>query len=189
MVRQHHGRVRILTGVNINEVLADGYSRIHRGVHMSLDGLKADQLIFRPADEANTIAWLIWHLSRVQDHHLSDMAGRDQAWIAGGWHQKFGKPADPQDTGQRYTADQVAAIRPESTQLLLDYFDAVHERSLEYIRGLSPADLDRELDEPQWNPKPTVGVRLISVIGDNLQHAGQVAYLRGLVENRHWFPA
>jgi uncharacterized damage-inducible protein DinB len=175
--------------VNINDLLADAYSRIQRGVHMSLEGLTAEQLAYRPAEPANTVAWLAWHLTRVQDHHLSDLAGREQAWIADRWHEKFGKPADPQETGQRYTAEQVAALRPSGPQLLLDYHDAVNARSLEYIRGLTPEDLDRELDEPQWDPRPTAGVRLVSVVGDNLQHAGQAAYLRGLIENRRWFPA
>ena len=175
--------------MDIHDLLADGFSRIQRSLHLSLDGLTAEQLTYRPAEQANTIGWLAWHLSRVQDHHLSDLAGREQAWIAGGWHEKFAKPADPQETGQRYTAEQVAAIRPTGPQLLLDYHDAVYGRSLEYIKTLKPADLDRALDEPQWDPRPTAGVRLVSVIGDNLQHAGQAAYLRGLIENRRWFPA
>lgn len=175
--------------MDIHDLLADGFSRIQRSLHLSLDGLTAEQLTYRPAEQANTIGWLAWHLSRVQDHHLSDLAGREQAWIAGGWHEKFGKPADPQETGQRYTAEQVAAIRPTGPQLLLDYHDAVYARSLEYIKTLKPVDLDRALDEPQWDPRPTAGVRLVSVIGDNLQHAGQAAYLRGLIENRRWFPA
>ncbi|MFI5268048.1 MAG: DinB family protein [Chloroflexota bacterium] len=175
--------------MEIHDLLADGYSRIQRSLHLSLDGLTAEQLTYRPAEQANTVAWLAWHLTRVQDHHLSELAGREQAWIVGGWHEKFGKPADPQETGQRYTAEQVAAIRPTSAQLVLDYHDAVYARSLEYIKTLKPADLDRVLDEPQWDPRPTVGVRVVSVIGDNLQHVGQAAYLRGLIENRRWFPA
>jgi uncharacterized damage-inducible protein DinB len=175
--------------MDVHELLADGYGRIQRSLHSTLDGLTADQLAYRPSEQANTIAWLAWHLTRVQDHHLSELAGREQAWIAGAWHSKFGKPADPRDTGQRYTPEQVAAIRLSDPKLLLDYHDAVCQRSLEYIRGLRPADLDRVLDEPQWDPKPTVGVRLVSVIGDNIQHAGQAAYVRGLIENRRWFPA
>jgi len=175
--------------VDIHDLLADGYNRIQRSLHLSLGGLTAEQLTYRPAEQANTIAWLAWHLTRVQDHHISDLAGRDQAWIAGGWHEKFGKPADSQETGQRHTSEQVAAIRPSAPQILLDYHDTVYQRSLEYIKALKPADLDRVLDEPQWDPRPTVGVRLVSVIGDNMQHAGQAAYLRGLIENRRWFPA
>jgi len=175
--------------VNSSDVLADGYGRIQQMLHRTLDGLTPDQLIYRPSENANSIAWLVWHLTRIQDHHLSALAGREQAWTADGWHARFGKPADDQDTGQRYTPEQVAAIRPESVQLLLDYHEAVYQRSLEYVRGLKDEDLDRVLNEPQWNPMPTVGVRLVSVINDNTQHAGQAAYLRGLIEDKRWFPA
>ena len=171
------------------DVVVEALGRIQRIVSMSLEGLTAEQLAYRPTDQANSIAWLAWHLSRVQDRHLSDLAGREQAWIADGWHARFDKPADPTDTGQRYTPEQVAAIRPQDPQLLLDYYNAVHQRTVEYLQTLSPADLDRELNEPQWNPLPTVGVRLVSVIADNLQHAGQVAYLRGIVEDKRWYPA
>ncbi len=171
------------------EVLVEALGRIRGLLRMALDGLSADQLAYRPAEEANSIAWLAWHLTRVQDHHLSDLAGREQAWIADGWHARFGKPADPLETGQRYTAAQVATIRPDSPQLLLDYHEAVHQRSVAYVQTLRPADLDRELNEPQYTPLPTVGVRLVSVCSDNLQHAGQIAYLRGLIQARHWFPA
>jgi hypothetical protein len=150
--------------MNVNEVLIDGYSRISQILTRTLPGLTPEQLVFRPAEEANSIAWLVWHLTRIQDHHLSDLAGRPQLWVSEGWHERFGKPADASDTGQGYTAEQVAEIRPSDAQLLLDYHDAVYQRSVEYIQTLSESDLDRELNEPRWNPLPTVGVRLVSVI-------------------------
>src|ERR671933_2429027 len=115
-----------------NEVVVEGLGRIQRLMSMSLEGLNADQLAYRPTEQANSIAWLAWHLTRVQDKHLSDLAGREQAWIADGWHARFGKPADPQDTGQRYTPEQVAAVRPDGPQLLLDYHEAVYQRSVDY---------------------------------------------------------
>ena len=171
------------------ELLVDGYSRIPQILGMALDGLTAEQLAYRPNEEANSIAWLAWHLTRVQDKQVSDLAGREQAWIADGWHARFDKPADPEDTGQRYTAEQVAAVRPAGPQVLLDYNRAVQERTAEYIRTLSAGDLDRELNEPRWNPLPTVGVRLVSILSDNLQHSGQALYLRGCIEGKHWHPA
>ena len=171
------------------DVVVEALGRIRGLLGMSLKGLTAEQLAFRPSEQANSIAWLAWHLTRVQDHHLSDLAGREQAWIADGWHARFGKPADPGDTGQRYTPEQVAGIRPAGPQLLLDYHNAVYRRSVEYLQGVTPADMDRVLDEPQYDPRPTLGVRLVSVCSDNLQHAGQMAYLRGCIEARHWFPA
>ncbi|WP_143671920.1 DUF664 domain-containing protein, partial [Streptomyces caniscabiei] len=77
-------------------------------------------------------------------------------------------------------AAQVAAVRVASGDLLTGYFDAVHERTLEYVRGLGPDDLDRVVDE-RWTPAVTLGVRLVSVLADDLQHVGQAAYVRGLL--------
>ncbi|HZR98462.1 MAG TPA: DinB family protein [Chloroflexota bacterium] len=171
------------------DVIVDALGRIRGLLGMSLDGLTAEQLAYRPSEQANSIAWLAWHLTRVQDDHLSALAGREQAWVAEGWHSRFGKPADPQDTGQGYTPEQVAAIRPDGPQILLDYHEAVHQRSVAYVQTLTPPDLDRVLNEPQYTPLPTVGVRLVSVCSDNLQHAGQIAYLRGLILDKRWFPA
>jgi DinB superfamily len=171
------------------DLLIDAFGRIGDSVHLTLDGLTPDQLCHRPDEEANSIAWLAWHLTRVQDDHVSDLAGQPQAWLSDGWHARFGKAADPGDTGFGYGPRQVAALRPADAQPLLGYFEAVHNRSVQYLQQVEARDLDRVLDEPQWDPRPTVGVRLISVIDDCLEHAGQMAYVRGLLERRHWFPA
>ena len=173
--------------MHIRDLLLDAFGRIDEEVRRTLEGLDKDQLSFRPNEQSNSIAWLAWHLTRVQDDHMSDLAGRPQAWLAEGWHARFDKPANAGDTGFGDSPGDVAALRPESAQVLVDYFTVVHRRSLEYLRGLEPSDLDRELDEP-WDPPVTVGVRLVSVIADCLQHVGQMAYIRGLIENRHWLP-
>jgi hypothetical protein len=75
----------------------------------------------------------------------------------------------------------VAAVQVDSADLLTGYYDAVHERTVAYLTTLSDADLDRIVDE-RWDPPVTLGVRLVSVISDDLQHAGQAAYARGLIE-------
>ena len=172
-----------------NAVLIDALGRVQTITKMAVEGLSVEQLTWRPTPNANTIAWLAWHLTRVQDNQIMAQAGRQQAWIEEGWHARFGKPADPADTGQRYTPEQVAAIRPESAQLLLDYHAAVYARSVAYLETVTPADLDREIDDPRWNPPPTLGVRLVSICADNLQHAGQAVYLRGCVQEAPAYPA
>jgi uncharacterized damage-inducible protein DinB len=173
--------------MHIRDLLLDAFGRIDEEFRRTLDGLSPEQLTFRPSEQANSIGWLAWHLTRVADDHMSDLAGRQQVWLTEGWHARFGKPADSSDTGFGNSAAEVAALAPESAQLLLDYFRVVHTRVLEYVRGVEPDDLDRELDEP-WDPPVTVGVRLVSVIADCLQHIGQMAYIRGLIEDRHWLP-
>lgn len=169
------------------DLVIDGLARVEEDLQRALDGLSAEQLAFRPAEHANSIAWLAWHLTRVEDDHVSDLAGRQQAWLEQQWHERFGRPADRQDTGFGYTPNQVLAIRPDSPRLLLDYYAAVHKRSLEYLQTLTCADMDRVIDT-NWDPPVTVGVRLISVINDCTQHVGQMAYVRGLIEGRRWLP-
>ncbi len=161
------------------DLLADAFGRIREVVHQAVDGLSPDQLSWRPAAEANSIAWLIWHLTRVTDDHVAGVAGAEQAWTAKGWVARFGLPFDVADTGYGHDSSQVGAVRVASGELLTGYFDAVFEQTLRYVDGLADTDLDRIVDD-RWDPPVTLGVRLVSVISDDLQHAGQAAYLRGL---------
>lgn len=165
------------------DLLADAFGRIREVVHDAVDGLSPDQLSLRPAARANSIAWLIWHLTRVQDDHIADAAKIGQVWMAGGWAARFGLPFDEADTGYGHGAVEVAALQVDSGELLTSYHDAVYQQTLDYIGGLADADLDRVVDE-RWDPPVTLGVRLVSVISDDLQHVGQAAYLRGLADRR-----
>ncbi|MEK8106882.1 DUF664 domain-containing protein [Micromonospora sp. M12] len=72
-------------------------------------------------------------------------------------------------------------MRPESAQALVDYYEAVAARTGSFLAGVGPLDLDRVVDET-WDPPVTLGVRLVSVADDDLQHAGQAAYVRGLLD-------
>ncbi len=166
-------------------LIADGLDRIKGTLDRCLTGVSAHDLARQPSADTNSMGWLAWHLTRVQDDHLMNLAGRGYAWLEEGWHERFGMPAE-NDFGFGWTPEQVAAFRAPSSELLRDYHAAVHARSQEYLANLTPDDLDRVLDEPQWDPRPTVAVRLVSVINDNTQHAGQIAYLRGLFGGYGW---
>jgi uncharacterized damage-inducible protein DinB len=166
--------------MNSAELLTDAFERVRETVHEVVDGLSPDRLATRPTDDSNSIAWLVWHLTRVQDDHIADVAGVEQVWTAGGWAERFGLPLPPSDTGYGHDARAVDAVRVESGELLTGYYDAVHEQTLRYVAGLTDADLDRVVDEA-WDPPVTLGVRLVSVINDDTQHAGQAAFLRGLI--------
>jgi hypothetical protein len=165
------------------DLLSDAFGRIREVVHEVLDGLGEDELSSRLDGETNSIAWLIWHLTRVQDDHVAELAGTEQAWTAGGFAARFALALDLSDTGYGHDADQMAAVtaRPED---LVSYHDAVYENTLEFLGELGDDDLDRIVDE-RWDPPVTLGVRLVSVISDDLQHAGQAAYLRGILERAH----
>jgi uncharacterized damage-inducible protein DinB len=173
--------------VDCNDLIVDALNRVEEDLRRTLDGLSAEQLAFRPAEHANSVAWLAWHLTRVEDDHVSELAGRPQAWVEEQWHARFRRDAEPSDTGFGHGPKDVASIDPSGPQLLVDYYAAVHRRSLDYLKRVTCQDLDRVVDT-RWDPPVTAGVRLISVVNDCTQHVGQMAYLRGLIEGRKWLP-
>ncbi len=165
------------------DLLVDAFGRIRELVHGAVRGLSPAALELRLDDDANPVAWLVWHLTRVQDDHIADVAQAEQVWTAAGWADRFGLPLDPADTGFGHARDDVARVRVDDPGLLTGYHDAVHDRTVSYLRTLGAEDLDRVVDE-SWDPPVTLGVRLVSVIGDDLQHAGQASYVRGIAERR-----
>jgi hypothetical protein len=160
------------------DVLIESYGRIHGVVHQVIDDASPEQLSYRVDPDANTIAWLIWHLSRVQDDHIADVAGHEQLWTASGWVERFGLPFSRAATGYGQGTADVAAVQVDR-ELLGGYFDDVHEHTVAYLGRLHDSDLERVVDT-NWNPAVTLGVRLISVLSDDLQHAGQAAYAKGI---------
>jgi hypothetical protein len=164
-------------------LLVDAFGRIREVIHRVVGGLTPEQLAFRVDPEANSIAWLVWHLTRIQDDHLAGVAGTEEVWISQGWLERFGLPFDPRDTGYGHRAEEVAAVQVDSGELLVGYYDAVHEQTARYVERLGDADLARIIDR-SWDPPVTLGVRLVSVIADDLQHAGQAAFVRGILQRR-----
>ncbi|RZL80774.1 MAG: DUF664 domain-containing protein [Rhodococcus sp. (in: high G+C Gram-positive bacteria)] len=163
-------------------LLTDAFDRIQETVHSALADLQADALTFRVDAKANTIAWLVWHLTRVQDDHVAGVARSEQVWTSRGWVERFDLPFRVADIGYGHSADEVARVQTGS-DLLREYHDAVHDRTVDYVQSIGADDLDRIVDE-HWDPPVTLGVRLISVVSDDLQHAGQAAYVRGIYERR-----
>jgi uncharacterized damage-inducible protein DinB len=162
------------------ELLADAFERIKEDLHAALEGLSTEELAFRIDAEANSIGWLAWHLTRVQDDHVAHVAGVAQIWTTSGWGKRLGLESLGDGVGYGHNSDQVAVVRCEAGPLL-EYYDEVHEATQRYIAGITDSDLDRVVDE-RWDPPVTLGVRLVSVVSDDLQHVGQAAYVRGIVK-------
>lgn len=165
------------------DLLIDAFGRIEENVHGAVAGLSQEELAVQLDPRANSIAWLIWHLTRVQDDHVADLAGTEQVWVSADWVHRFDLPFDVTATGFGDGPEEVAALGAAPAELLLGYHDAVHDRTVEYVRGLTEADLPRIIDT-RWDPPVTLGVRLISVIDDDIQHSGQAAFIRGVLMRR-----
>ena len=169
--------------MDVAGLLADLFGRVDDEVAGAVDGLTPEQLVTSPEPGANTVGWLVWHLTRVEDSHVAELLEAPQLWADGPWAATFGLPADPDNSGYGHGAEDVAAVRPESVEAVLGYYRAVRERTSEYLATLTPDALDRIVDR-RWDPPVTLGVRLISIADDEIQHAGQAAYARGILERR-----
>ncbi|MET4097282.1 DUF664 domain-containing protein [Arthrobacter sp. UYCu712] len=161
-----------------NELLLDAFGRIRETVAATLEGAADEALIRRPAGTGNSIAWLIWHLSRVEDAQVASAAGLEQVWTSQGFVGGFDLPLAERDTGYGHSTGQVDAVKAPP-ELLLDYYDAVHRQTVDFLTTLGDEDFDRIVDT-HWDPPVTLGVRLVSTIADCLQHVGQAAYAKGL---------
>ena len=161
-------------------LLLELYGRIPPLAARAVEGLNEEELCRAPGSGANPVGWLVWHMARVQDHHVAELLDTEQVWVDGDWARRIGLKADPSNTGYGHTAEEVATVRPENAAVLLDYLEEVQGRTTAMLEGLTPDDLDRVVDK-RWDPPVTLGVRLVSIADDSLQHVGQAAYLRGLL--------
>ena len=168
------------------ELLEDAYNRVPWLIENVLNELTPEDIDWQPSPDTNPIGWLVWHLTRQQDAQIASLIGEEQLWIRDGWHERFGREQEPRDVGFGFEPEQVAAFKSPDNKILLGYLKASVARTLGYLKGLTQEDLDRELDEPQYSPLPTLGVRIISILDDCILHAGQAAYVRGLRQGKGW---
>jgi hypothetical protein len=154
-------------------LIADALDRGRGVMRRAIGGVAPGDLGYRPDPHANPLGWLAWHVGRVEDMHVADLMDVDQLWTADGWHERFGMDAAPGEFGTGQTLDEVDAVPLPTADTLLAYLEAVWSRTDGYVGGLTPNDLDRVLDEPQFTPRPTVGVRLVSLIHHVAHHGGQ----------------
>ncbi|MGO4235657.1 mycothiol transferase [Pseudarthrobacter sp. YAF2] len=160
------------------ELLLEAFGRLPGLVRQVLDGLDGEHLQHRPSGRGNSIAWLVWHLGRVEDAQVAAAWGLEQVWTSEGFVSRFGLSLADNDTGYGHSSGQVDAVMAPR-ELLLEYYEAVHRQTAKVLDGLDDPDLDRVVDK-RWDPPVTLGVRLVSILGDCLQHAGQAAYAKGL---------
>ena len=164
------------------DLLLDAFGRVRDLVASLTSDLTEDVATYRPDASANSIGWLLWHLSRVADNHIADASGTDEVWVTQGWVDRFSLPFALEATGYGQGEDEVGAVQVPA-ELLAGYHTAVQEAAVRYIGALDADELERVVDE-RWDPPVTVSVRLVSVLADCLQHAGQAAYVRGLADRR-----
>ena len=172
--------------MNWKDLMTDGFSRVPEFLENVLKGLNQEDLDWMPRADSNSIGWLIWHLTRQQDAQIAYLMGKEQLWTEDGWHARFNRDANLKDIGFGHTPEQVAAFQSPDIPTFLGYLRATVERTIQFLSDLSEEDLDRELNEPQYNPLPKVGVRLISILDDSVQSRACLRSARGMVQGKGW---
>ena len=168
--------------MDVADLYIEAAGRVTEQVHGVLDGLSIHDLAWRPEPGANSIAWLLWHLTRVADEYSALYAGTAERWTSVGWHERFGLPFAPEVNGYQHTPDEVAQVRV-SGELLAGYYADVEPALIAFFRTLDPESLERIVDT-SYDPPVSLGVRMVSIVDDMVQHMAQAAYVRGIVDRR-----
>lgn len=166
--------------MTINDLLIDGIGRSQEVCHAVLRGLTPDQANRRPGGDHNSITWIVWHIAREQDAQIAPLRGTAEVWTAQGWNERFGLDLPDSSLGYGHTSEEVGKVVVADTDLLLGYLDAAVEATRQYVAPLTAEQFDEVVDT-RWDPPVTRGTRLVSIIDDASQHAGQAAYVRGLL--------
>jgi uncharacterized damage-inducible protein DinB len=166
------------------QLIGDTYIETARRLELALDGLTVNDLNQQPASECNSIGWLAWHITRAQELINGWFTGEQQLWVKDNWHGRFDRAPDPDDTGWGHSSEEAAAFKSPDSGTLLEYHRAVLEKSLHYINKLTEAELERDYEGYRGTSK--IHRALVAMISDNLQHVGQIAYLRGLLKGKGW---
>lgn len=164
-------------------LLTDGFSRTADALPHLLAGLSPAELLWQPDPGSNSIGWLTWHLTRVQDDHVAGVGRVGQVWSTQGWADRFDLPYPRASIGFGQDADDVSAFGMSDRELLLGYHAAAQAMTRDVLSAMGLADFHRVVDE-RWDPPVTAAVRLVSVVDDTAQHTGQISYLRGLLQRR-----
>ncbi len=162
--------------MNAKEMVVFSLNQSRSYLDRSLEGLTQEDIAWKPADHCNSIAFILWHVTRVEDYFFTRvLQSKTALYEAEGWMEKLGTPLD---SGYGYTAEQLKSWPVPKLEDLRGYVDAVRQSSLAYIEQLTPENM-LELVRPD-RPPDTVGQILIRICTEIALHTGQIDYLRGL---------
>jgi len=156
-------------------------------VDTALSALDYDTLTRRPEDHCNSIAWILWHMSRVLDTFINTrLMFREQVWNKNEWVSRFNIPDNLENRGVGWTAEDVSAWNPPQKDILVGYYEEVKVIFNSSVRDLTDDDLaESRVILPVETPR-LVADALGQVTWDAIAHGGQIAYLRGLFIGNGW---
>ena len=168
--------------ITLNEFIIELCEAPYRWIKPATEELTDEQLYHQPTPETNSIAWLVWHLSRWRDKISAAIAEQPQVWVSGGWNQRFGMTDDR--TGLGDTLEQVSTFGVKR-DLLIGYADAAHNAIVSRLSSFTQDQFGKSIEYAPGAERPAWRA-LISVVEDSAEHAGQINYIRGMVSGHGW---
>src|SRR3990172_7137462 len=101
------------------KLMTDAFEQVVAEVERLLNGLTRDDVLRQPQRDSNSIGWMVWHLTRIQDFGISKLMGEEQLWIKNRWYSKFNRKRDPRDVGSGHSGAEVSAFQVPDTKTLL----------------------------------------------------------------------
>ena len=167
--------------------IAQSLRQVRTRLLASCEGLTQEQVLWRPLPHANSIGFILWHMTRAEDDRAASLMGSSPLWESQGWYERFGRSDDASDRGRGHTSDEVREFRPPGVDVLPGYYKAVRGRTDAFLGAVSAEDLDKPVQNLAGDGTVPMRVRLEMTVVDNIQHSGQIAYLRGLLKGKGWF--
>lgn len=128
--------------MNALQLFLTRYGRSTEMVRDMLADLTEEQVRTAPCEGVNTLAWLVWHIARVEDVGVNRLVLDDQqVFDSGEWARRLNVPR--QDFGTGMTQAEVRSLSAcvDLVQLAA-YTDAVADRTRKVVQGMRPEDLD-----------------------------------------------
>ena len=151
----------------------------HKSLLDVIEDLTDEQLHFRPLDQGNHIAFIIWHYVRTEDMVLNFLLQKKKpVWNEEGWDEKLGM--DPRAQGTGMTDEQAAAIKIQDKSAFLKYVENTFSSSEAYLDGLKDEDLDQVHELAVMGKRSLYEVVGGTILQHSANHIGEIQYVRGL---------
>ena len=161
--------------MDAKEVILRSLEQSQGYLTQALDGLTQEEFAWSPTAECNNIAFILWHIARVEDFFVNRVIQREkELHEAEGWQEKLGTPVK----AYGLTVEELQAWPVPKMEDLKVYANAVREKTLAFLGSIPPEKLD-EVPRPDRSPD-SIGVTLGHMCTEVALHVGQICYLRGV---------
>lgn len=161
--------------MDAKELLLRSLEESHGYLTKALNGLTQEEATWSPSPECNSIAFILWHMIRVEDFFVNRVIQHEkELYETKKWQEKLGTPAK----AYGYTVEELKAWPAPKLEILREYANSVQENTLAFLNSI-PNERLSEVPRPDRSPD-SIGVMLEHLITEIALHVGQIAYLRGV---------